>query len=316
MEKTIQQYRELLTDEIEKIIVGKRDQISLLIMSVFSGGHVLLDDLPGSGKTTLVKTLSLAMGCSFGRIQFTPDLLPSDILGMTVFNQKTGDFELRKGPVFTHLLLADEINRAIPRTQSALLEAMEERQATIDGSSLPLPAPFFVMATQNPVERESTFPLPAAQMDRFFIKMSLGYPTEEEENLMLVRLGSSIPFDQVHPVLSPEILRDITAQLDQVHVADAVREYMVSIVHGTRNHSQIETGASPRASKALFAGSRAWAAMDGRDFVTPDDVKAIAVPVLSHRITLRSQARFSHTEPEQIIREILDKTAVPAGAAL
>lgn len=316
MEKTAAQYKELLLNEIEKIIIGKREQISLLIMSVFSGGHVLLDDLPGSGKTTLIKTLSLAMGCSFGRIQFTPDLLPSDILGMTVFNQKTGDFELRKGPVFTNLLLADEINRAIPRTQSALLEAMEEHQATIDGASLLLPSPFFVMATQNPVERESTFPLPAAQMDRFFIKMSLGYPTAEEESLMLLRLGSSIPFDTVSPVLSPDIFAQIRKEIEAVHVDDKVREYIVNLVHATRKHNLIETGASPRASRALFSGSRSWAAMAGRDFVTPDDVKAIANPVLGHRITLKSQARFSHTEPEAIIREILDSTKVPAGVSL
>ncbi|WP_331509085.1 MoxR family ATPase, partial [Lachnoclostridium edouardi] len=308
--------KELLMNEIEKIIVGKKEQISLLIMSVFSGGHVLLDDLPGSGKTTLIKALSAAMGCSFGRIQFTPDLLPSDILGMTVFNQKTGDFQLRKGPVFTHLLLADEINRAIPRTQSALLEAMEERQATIDGNSLALPSPFFVMATQNPVERESTFPLPAAQMDRFFIKMSLGYPSQEEENQMLLRLGSSIPFHTIDSVLSPEILQEISQEIQKVFVDDKVRDYIVKLVHATRNHSQVDTGASPRASLSLFSGSRSWAAMEGRDFVTPDDVKAIAVPVLSHRITLKAQARFSHAEPEAVIKEILETVKVPAGVSL
>ena len=256
------------------------------------------------------------MGCSFGRIQFTPDLLPSDILGMTVFNQKTGDFQLRKGPVFTHLLLADEINRAIPRTQSALLEAMEERQATIDGNSLTLPSPFFVMATQNPVERESTFPLPAAQMDRFFIKMSLGYPSQEEENQMLLRLGSSIPFHTIDSVLSPEILQEISQEIQKVFVDDKVRDYIVKLVHATRNHSQVDTGASPRASLSLFSGSRSWAAMEGRDFVTPDDVKAIAVPVLSHRITLKAQARFSHAEPEAVIKEILETVKVPAGVSL
>lgn len=316
MEKTTAEYKELLMNEIEKIIVGKKEQISLLIMSVFSGGHVLLDDLPGSGKTTLIKALSAAMGCSFGRIQFTPDLLPSDILGMTVFNQKTGDFQLRKGPVFTHLLLADEINRAIPRTQSALLEAMEERQATIDGNSLALPSPFFVMATQNPVERESTFPLPAAQMDRFFIKMSLGYPSQEEENQMLLRLGSSIPFHTIDSVLSPEILQEISQEIQKVFVDDKVRDYIVKLVHATRNHNQVDTGASPRASLSLFSGSRSWAAMEGRDFVTPDDVKAIAVPVLSHRITLKAQARFSHAEPEAVIKEILETVKVPAGVSL
>lgn len=316
MEKTTAEYKELLMNEIEKIIVGKKEQISLLIMSVFSGGHVLLDDLPGSGKTTLIKALSAAMGCSFGRIQFTPDLLPSDILGMTVFNQKTGDFQLRKGPVFTHLLLADEINRAIPRTQSALLEAMEERQATIDGNSLALPSPFFVMATQNPVERESTFPLPAAQMDRFFIKMSLGYPSQEEENQMLLRLGSSIPFHTIDSVLSPEILQEISQEVQKVFVDDKVRDYIVKLVHATRNHGQVDTGASPRASLSLFSGSRSWAAMEGRDFVTPDDVKAIAVPVLSHRITLKAQARFSHAEPEAVIKEILETVKVPAGVSL
>lgn len=308
--KSTRHYKELLLKEIQQIIIGKEEQISLLIMAVFSGGHVLLDDLPGSGKTTLIKTLSLALSCQFRRIQFTPDLLPSDILGMTVFNQKSGDFLLRKGPVFTNILLADEINRAIPRTQSALLEAMEERQATIDGESLPLPSPFFVMATQNPVERESTFPLPAAQMDRFFIRMSLGYPSQEEEEQMLEQLGNSIPFASIHPVISPDELTAVFQEIEQVHVSPAVRQYIVHLVHATRNHPRLETGASPRASKALFQGGRAWAAMEGRDFVTPDDIKAIAIPVLGHRVTLNSQARFSGVSAETIIAQILDTVPV------
>lgn len=308
--KSTRHYKELLLKEIQQIIIGKEEQISLLIMAVFSGGHVLLDDLPGSGKTTLIKTLSLALSCQFRRIQFTPDLLPSDILGMTVFNQKSGDFLLRKGPVFTNILLADEINRAIPRTQSALLEAMEERQATIDGESLPLPSPFFVMATQNPVERESTFPLPAAQMDRFFIRMSLGYPSQEEEEQMLEQLGNSIPFASIHPVLSPDELTTVFQEIEQVHVSPAVRQYIVHLVQATRNHPRLETGASPRASKALFQGGRAWAAMGGRDFVTPDDIKAIAIPVLGHRVTLNSQARFSGVSAETIIAQILDTVPV------
>ncbi|MDO5350783.1 MAG: MoxR family ATPase [Lachnospiraceae bacterium] len=308
--KSTRHYKELLLKEIQQIIIGKEEPISLLIMAVFSGGHVLLDDLPGSGKTTLIKTLSLALSCQFRRIQFTPDLLPSDILGMTVFNQKSGDFLLRKGPVFTNILLADEINRAIPRTQSALLEAMEERQATIDGESLPLPSPFFVMATQNPVERESTFPLPAAQMDRFFIRMSLGYPSQKEEEQMLEQLGNSIPFASIHPVLSPDELTAVFQEIEQVHVSPAVRQYIVHLVHATRNHPKLETGASPRASKALFQGGRTWAAMEGRDFVTPDDIKAIAIPVLGHRVTLNSQARFSGVSAETIIAQILDTVPV------
>lgn len=308
--KSTRHYKELLLKEIQQIIIGKEEPISLLIMAVFSGGHVLLDDLPGSGKTTLIKTLSLALSCRFRRIQFTPDLLPSDILGMTVFNQKSGDFLLRKGPVFTNILLADEINRAIPRTQSALLEAMEERQATIDGESLPLPSPFFVMATQNPVERESTFPLPAAQMDRFFIRMSLGYPSQKEEEQMLEQLGNSIPFASIHPVLSPDELTAVFQEIEQVHVSPAVRQYIVHLVHATRNHPRLETGASPRASKALFQGGRTWAAMEGRDFVTPDDIKAIAIPVLGHRVTLNSQARFSGVSAEAIIAQILDTVPV------
>ena len=286
---TAEKKRQELIEEIGKILIGKEEQITLLLAAVFSGGHVLLEDLPGSGKTTLIKGLSRAMGCDFKRIQFTPDLLPSDIIGMTVYNQRDMDFVLRKGPVFTNMLLADELNRAIPRTQSALLEAMEERQVTIDGETMELPAPFFVMATQNPVEKESTFPLPAAQMDRFFVRMSMGYPDQEEEVEMLSQSGSGIPFASIREVLTAEDLHQIREEIEQIHVSESVRQYLVELVHRTRSSEKIEIGASPRASKALYQGSRAWAAMHGRDYVIPDDVQALAVPVLAHRVTPKSR---------------------------
>ena len=311
-ETLTKQAKDLLAGEIGKIIIGKEREISLLLAAVFSGGHILLDDLPGSGKTTLIKALSRAAGCGFRRIQFTPDLLPSDILGMTVFDQKTGDFSMKKGPVFTNILLADEINRAIPRTQSALLEAMEEHQATIDGTTMPLPEPFFVMATQNPVERESTFPLPAAQMDRFFLRISLGYPDAEEEVRMLSELGNTVPLDRVATVMDDEMFRRVFREIDSVHVSDAVQRYIVAVVQATRADQRAAAGASPRASKALYQGGKAWAAMQGRDFVTPDDVKEMAVPVLNHRILLKPQSRFGGITPERIIAEILGKTPVPA----
>lgn len=231
--------------ETEKIIVGKSDRIRLIIMAVLADGHVLLDDLPGVGKTTLVKAISLALGCRSGRIQFVPDMLPSDIIGMRIFNQKTGEFELRQGPVMTNLLLADEINRAIPRTQSALLEAMEERQISIDGEQFRLPEPFLVLATQNPVESESTFRLPAAQMDRFLIRISMGYPRPEEEREMLRNLGDEIPFGQVRAVTSAEELVQAQKEIAAVHVSDAVADYIVALAAMTRTHDQLVMGASP-----------------------------------------------------------------------
>ena len=309
---TAKNLRDILLRETGKIIIGKEEQVTLLLMAVFSGGHILLDDLPGSGKTTLIKTLSRALNCDFRRIQFTPDLLPSDILGMTVFDQKTAEFRMKKGPVFTNILLADEINRAIPRTQSALLEAMEEHQVTIDGETLMLPEPFFVMATQNPVERESTFPLPAAQMDRFFLRISLGYPNAEEEARMLEELGNRVPLERVSQAAAREDLLAAGKEIDEVFVSPAVRDYIVALVHATRTDSRLDAGASPRASKALFQGGKAWAAMKGRDFVTPDDVREIAVPILNHRIILRAQARFGGITPEYVIREILSRVPVPA----
>lgn len=300
-----------LREETEKIIVGKQRQIDLILMAILSGGHVLLSDLPGCGKTTLVRTLSIALGCDFRRLQFTPDLLPSDVVGMMVYNQKTGDFELRRGPVHTHILLADEINRAIPRTQAALLEAMEEGQTTIDGQTHRLPDPFFVLATQNPVEHESTFMLPAAQMDRFFLRLSLGYPTQSEEAQILTHLGSGVPYDQVSAVADPALLRALRSEIAAVHVSPAVTEYIIALVQQTRSHPSLKLGASPRASRSLYQGAKTWAAMQGRSYVLPEDVQHILLPVMNHRVTVSSDARLKKLTPEAILSEIMDKTPVP-----
>ncbi len=303
--------------ETEKVIVGKGDRIRLIIMAVLANGHVLLDDLPGVGKTTLVKAISLALGCRAGRIQFVPDMLPSDIIGMKIFNQKTGDFELRQGPVMTNILLADEINRAIPRTQSALLEAMEERQISIDGEHFPLPAPFLVLATQNPVESESTFRLPAAQMDRFLIRLSMGYPTPEEEMRMLSVLGDEIPFGEIRAVTGEQELVQAQQEIAAVHVSEHVAAYIVALADATRSHPQLVMGASPRATRGLYRAAKVWAAMDGRDYATPDDVKALAHPVLEHRVMLDSGARFSGYTAAKAIDDILEKTeAVPPAEEL
>ena len=308
---SLAQYAARLKEETQKIIVGKDRQIELILMAVFSGGHVLLNDLPGSGKTTLVRTLSLALGCQFRRLQFTPDLLPSDIVGMTVYNQRSGEFELRRGPVHTNILLADEINRAIPRTQAALLEAMEEGQTTIDATTIPLPNPFFVLATQNPVEHESTFMLPAAQMDRFFLRLSMGYPTADEEAAILAHLGDRTPYETVSSVTNPVILHALREEAAKVAVSDAVNRYIVSLVQATRTCPQIKYGASPRASRTLYQGGKTWAAMHGRDFVTPDDIQDIFLPVMNHRITLTSEARMQKKTPEAILTAILEDTDVP-----
>lgn len=310
-QEPLRQTAQQIVAETEKIIVGKPRQIQLILMAVLAQGHVLLDDLPGAGKTTLVKTLAKVLGCGAKRIQFTPDLLPSDILGMNVYNQQTGQFQRVQGPVMTHLLLADEINRAIPRTQSALLEAMEENQVTIDGKTDPLPAPFVVMATQNPVELESTFRLPAAQMDRFFLCLSLGYPDPAEEQAMLQNLGDEIPMDQVRQVASPELLLQLQGQVRQVAVAPALTQYIVALVQATRSHPLLRMGASPRASRALYRGAKAWAAMQGRGFATPDDVQQIAVPVLAHRLVPTSEARLQQATPAGIVQQLLAQVPVP-----
>lgn len=309
--QSVAHYTNLLEQETEKIIVGKRSQIDMILMAVLSGGHVLLNDLPGSGKTTLVKTLSIALGCDFKRLQFTPDLLPSDIVGMTVFNQKTAEFEMVKGPVHTNLLLADEINRAIPRTQSALLEAMEEGQTTIDGKTLPLPQPFLVMATQNPVERESTFMLPAAQLDRFFVCLSLGYPNAEEEMAILAKLGDRTPYEEVNAVADPAVLLKMREEISQVLVSESCSRYIVELVQKTRSCVWLKQGASPRASRCLYQGGKAYAAMQGRNFVIPEDIKMIWKPVMEHRVVLTNDARYQKKTPESILSELLEETEVP-----
>lgn len=311
--ESIAYYTKLLETETEKIIVGKRRQIDLILMTIFSGGHVLLNDLPGSGKTTLVKTLSIALGCDFKRLQFTPDLLPSDIIGMTVFNQKTTNFELVKGPVHTNILLADEINRAIPRTQSALLEAMEENQTTIDGHTLLLPQPFTVLATQNPVEQESTFMLPAAQMDRFFISLSMGYPKLDEEMAILKHLGDHTPYEDIHAAVNPEILLALRLEAANVHISDHCVHYIVELVQKTRSNPWLKQGASPRASRSLYQGSKTYAAMQGRDYVIPEDIQHIWEPVMNHRIVLSSEARFQKKTAGAILGGILADTEVSPG---
>jgi len=308
---SVAEYTRRLETEVEKIIVGKRHQIDMILMTIFSGGHVLLNDLPGSGKTTLVKTLSLALGCGFKRLQFTPDLLPSDIVGMTVFNQKTTEFELVKGSVHTNILLADEINRAIPRTQSALLEAMEEGQTTIDGTTLKLPSPFLVLATQNPVERESTFMLPAAQMDRFFVCLSMGYPSADEEMEILNHLGDGIPYEEVQPAADPETLQVLRREASKVAISDHCTRYIVSLVQKTRECPLLKQGASPRASRCLYQGSKAYAAMRGREYVIPEDIQAIWEPVMCHRLVLSGEARSQKKTAAMILQEIMEETPVP-----
>ena len=311
----IPELADALTAETEKIIVGKTKQIRLIIMTLFAEGHLLLDDMPGVGKTTLLKTLSIVSGCECRRVQFVPDLLPSDITGMNIFDRRTGDFIMRPGPVMTNLLLADEINRAIPRTQAALLEAMEERQVTIDGETFPLPEPFVVMATQNPVESETTFQLPAAQMDRFLIKISLGYPTAEEECNMLRALGDEIPFASLKTLTNAEEINAVRKEIRNVAVSDDVSAYIVAVTSATRRSTLVRMGASPRASRGLFKAAKAWAAMSGRDFVTPDDVQELAVPCLAHRLLLTGESRLAGRTAEAVIEGILEATPVPPEAS-
>ncbi len=304
----------LLLNNIRKVIVGKDEIIELTLIAMMCEGHLLLEDVPGTGKTTLAKTIARSLDCSFQRIQFTPDLLPSDVTGIYYYNQKVQEFEFRAGPIFSQVLLADEINRATPRTQSALLEAMQERQTTVDIVTHELPRPFLVMATQNPIELEGTFPLPEAQLDRFLMKIGLGYPDEQEENEILLRFERSDPLDSLEKVVEAETVIEMQKQVRQIRVEATVRNYIVNISRATRGHTDIELGASPRATMALYRTSQALAAIQGRDYVLPDDVKKMAPHVLTHRLVIGAKTRLRGRSAEEIVRDVVGTVPAPVEA--
>jgi MoxR-like ATPase len=300
-----------IKENVERVIVGKGEVVELAIVALLCEGHILFEDVPGLGKTVLAKSLAKSLGCTFRRIQCTPDLLPSDITGTYIFNQKTTDFEFRPGPVMSQIVLADEINRATPRTQSALLEAMQERQVTTEGETRALPRPFLVMATQNPIELEGTFPLPEAQLDRFLLKIQIGYPSAEDDRLILSRFRSSDPLEELQEVVSSANLLKMQKDCRQVHVAEDVEDYIIRLVHATREHNDVELGASPRAMLALYNASQALAAIRGRSFVTPDDIKYMVTPVLIHRIIPKSESRLRGQKAELTLQEIINSVFVP-----
>ncbi len=307
----LRQLATTLRESVQRVVVGKSEAIDLAIIALLCRGHALVEDVPGIGKTTMAKAMAQSLGCVFTRIQFTPDLMPTDVLGVNYFNQKTGDFEFRGGPIFSQVVLADEINRATPRTQSALLEAMQERQVTVDGETRRLREPFLVLATQNPIELEGTFPLPEAQLDRFMVRMKLGYPSAEEESDILLRFERDADIPDLEAVTSESELVEMQRAVVGVRVDDIVREYIVAITQATRNHGGLALGASPRASLALYKTSQARAALDGRDYVTPDDPKALAETVLAHRLILTSNSRLRGITAEQVVREALSGVPVP-----
>jgi MoxR-like ATPase len=307
----IQESARRITENVAKAIVGKEDAIELCLVALLCEGHVLLEDVPGIGKTTLAKAIARSLGCSFKRIQFTPDLLPGDVTGILYFNQKAQEFEFRPGPIMAQIVLADEINRATPRTQSALLEAMQERQVTVDVETVQLPRPFLVLATQNPIELEGTFPLPEAQVDRFLIKIALGYPGEEDENTILLRYEREDPLEALAPVVQVDALLAMQEQARTVMVEESVRAYIVKVVRATRQHEGVELGVSPRGTLALYKTSQALAAIRGRTFVIPDDVKYLAPEVLTHRIIISPQTRLRGRRPEEVMMEIVNTVPVP-----
>jgi MoxR-like ATPase len=307
----IQESGEKVVANVERVIVGKHHEVRLALVALLCQGHLLIEDVPGTGKTVLAKALARSLGCSFRRIQFTPDLLPSDVTGLSIYNQKTQEFEFRPGPIMAQIVLADEINRATPKTQSALLECMEEHQATVDGTTYPMPEPFLVIATQNPIEYEGTFALPEAQLDRFMLRLRLGYPKPMEEIVILDEQKRRHPIDSVEQVLGLEELREMQAGIKEIYVDQAVAEYIVRLVRATREHPDVYLGASPRGSLNLYRASQAYAALAGRDYVIPDDVKQLAVAVLAHRLIVKSQASLREVDPVQIVREIL--ASVPVG---
>lgn len=300
-----------LIQNIESVIIGKRRVIEKVTAALLSGGHVLLEDVPGVGKTIMVQALAKSLGCTFKRIQFTPDLLPSDITGVSVFNQKLGDFEFKVGPVMNQIILADEINRTSPKTQSSLLEVLEEHQITVDGITYKVKEPFMVLATQNPIEYEGTFPLPEAQLDRFMMKISVGYPEPDEEKAILRRFKVENPLNNVKPVIAAEDIIKIQKHVRETFVDDSIDSYIVNIVKATRNSPEIQLGVSPRGSLALFRAAQAWAVINGRDFVLPDDVKELVRAVLAHRLIIKPEIRLQGMTPEDVLTNILKQVHIP-----
>ena len=311
--KEIESFSQQIVDNVSNVIIGKSDALKLLVVSLLCEGHVLLEDVPGVGKTMLARALATSLGIQFKRLQCTPDLLPNDVTGVSIFDQREQGFTFIPGPTFTNILLADEINRATPRTQSALLEAMGERQVTVDGTTHQLKRPFFVIATQNPIEYEGTFPLPEAQLDRFFMKISLGYLDEATESQMLLNLGGIHPIETIEQVVDGSQLPDLARKIWDVHVDDTVREYIVRLVFATRNHRDFVLGASPRGSHALYRGIQAFAAVNGRDYTLPDDVKKLAPFILSHRCLVHPESALRGITSRRIISDIIKETALDIG---
>ncbi|MBC7223584.1 MAG: MoxR family ATPase [Anaerolineae bacterium] len=307
----IREAAERIFRNVERAIVGKHDVVELALVALLAEGHLLIEDVPGIGKTTLAKAIARSVGCSFSRIQFTPDLLPSDVTGISYFNQKTQEFEFRPGPILSQVVLADEINRATPRTQSALLEAMQERQVTVDGQTISLPRPFLVLATQNPIELEGTFPLPEAQVDRFLMRIRIGYPNEEAENDILLRYAREDPLEELSPVVSADEVVAMQQAVRAVRVEESVREYLVRVVRATREHPSVHLGVSPRGTLALYRTAQALAALRGRTYVLPDDVKALVPHVLTHRILISPQTRLRGRTPQEVVQEIVEQVPVP-----
>jgi MoxR-like ATPase len=302
---------ERLLENVERVIIGKREAVRLALIALMCQGHVLIEDVPGVGKTILARSLARSTGCSFRRIQFTPDLLPTDVTGVSIYNQKTGDFEFRPGPIMAQVVLADEINRATPKTQSALLESMEERQATVDGVTYMLPKPFIVLATQNPIEYEGTFPLPEAELDRFLLRIHLGYPSQQDEIAIMEAQQFAHPIDSLEQVTDPDEIIALQHAVREVYIDPLVKEYIAYIVNATRSHESVYLGASPRGSLALYRASQALALLDGRDFVLPDDAKSLAYTTLGHRIIVSPSARVRNVAVAEIIESCLARVQVP-----
>ena len=313
---SIQETGEKVANNVERVIVGKRQEVRLTLVALLCRGHLLIEDVPGTGKTMLAKALARSLGCSFRRIQFTPDLLPSDVTGLSIYNQRTQEFEFRPGPIMAQVVLADEINRATPKTQSSLLECMEEHQATIDGTTYAMPEPFLVIATQNPIEYEGTFALPEAQLDRFMLRIRLGYPSQADEQAILEQQKITHPLDSLTEVLSVEELRELQQAVREIYVDPSVADYIVRLVNATRTHPDVYLGAAPRGSLALYRTGQALAALAGRDYVIPDDIKTLAESCLAHRLIIKTSSSMHDIDPRQVVAELLGNVPVDAARAV